>query len=196
MSRHLNDIKNKLSYLNSNINVLDLLMEFERTIDNANVYAYKNWINGEIVEGPNIERYWVTVKLMFPYTMMPDPMGGMRLTKYGCKLSYEKDIFEAPVRIRGKESYSDFSRKKAKLKKHKVWIVTICMPKRYLDERLLDIISSNDDENSLDVNVDDVSAAYDANVESAEDIGGGADLGGEGGDDAGMDEDFSSLEGM
>ena len=23
-----------------------------------NVYAYKNWINGEIVDGPDIERYW------------------------------------------------------------------------------------------------------------------------------------------
>ncbi len=173
MSRHLNDVKNKLSYLNSNVNVLDLLMEFERTMDNANVYAYKNWMDGEIVQGPDIERFWVTVDFMFPYNMMPDPMGGMRLTKLGCKVTYRKDNFKVPVKITGRHSYSNFEQKKAKIKTHKVWIVSICMPKRFLDERLLDIINSNGDENSLDVDTTDISDAYDANVESVEDMGEG-----------------------
>lgn len=181
MSRHLNDIKNKLSYLHSNINVLDLLMEFERTMDNADLYAYKNWMEGEIVDGPNIDRYWVTVEFMFPHSMMPDPMGGMRLTKLGCKVSYRKDSFEAPVTITGRGSYADASRKTAKLKTHNVWIVSIQMPKRFLDERLLDLIGSNGDQNSLSVETDDISDAYDADMESMNDVGDdmGEEIGGE-----------------
>ena len=34
-------------------------------LDNLNVYAYKNLLKGEAVEGPKIERYWVTVTLMY-----------------------------------------------------------------------------------------------------------------------------------
>ena len=186
MSRHLNDIKNKLSYLHANVNVLDLLMEFERTMDNADLYAYQNWMEGEIVEGPEIDRYWVTVDFMFPYSMMPDPMGGMRLVKLGCKVTYRKDCFDVPVTVTGRNSYSDFSKRKAKIKTHKVWIVSIRMPKRFLDERILDIIGSNGDENSIAVDTDDISAAYDANTESVEDFGAPVDdMGGDEGMDMG-----------
>lgn len=182
MSRHLNDVKNKLSYLHSNINVLDLLMEFERTMDNAGVYGYQNWMEGEIVEGPEIDRYWVTVDFMFPYSMMPDPMGGMRLTKLGCNVKYRKDAFEVPVTITGRQSYQDFTKKTAKLKKHKVWLVSVRMPKRFLDERLLDIIASNGEENNIEVNTSDISDAYDVDVDT-EDFGG--DMASEGGEDMG-----------
>lgn len=185
MSRHLNDVKNKLSYLHSNVNVLDLLMEFERTIDNAGVYGYQNWMEGEIVEGPEIDRYWVTVDFMFPYSMMPDPMGGMRLIKLGCKVTYRKDNFDVPVTVTGRQSYQDFNKKTAKLKKHKVWIVSVRMPKRFLDERLLDIIGSHGEDNSIDVNTADISDAYDADVET-EDFGGAP----EGGEDMDMGEEM------
>ena len=32
-----------------------------------------NWFKGEIVEGPEIEKYWVTVTLMYPHKLMPTP---------------------------------------------------------------------------------------------------------------------------
>lgn len=180
MARDIDEIKNKLSYLHSNINILDLLMEFERTLDSANVYAYQNWMEGEIVEGPNIERYWVTVKFMYPHKMMPDPRGGMRLIKYGCKVSFEQDKFRVPVAIKGRQSYGDFSKKKAKVKMHSVWIVTITMPKKFLDERILDTINSYGDDNSLVVDTSDISKAYDDSVDSVEDLDAGAeDMGGE-----------------
>jgi len=171
MARHIDDIKNRLSYINSNVNILDLLMEFERTLDSVNLYAYKNWLSGEIVEGPIIDRYWVTVKLMFPKKLMPDPLGGMRLVKLGCKVNYEEDQFKAPVSISGPQSYSDFTKKKAKVKLHDVWIVTIVMPKRYLDERILDTIASYGDKNSLTVGVDDIAQAYDDSMSTEMDAG-------------------------
>ena len=72
---------------------LDTLMDMERVLDNLNIYAYKNWIEGEIVEGPNIDRYWVTVTLMYHQAQMPDPEGAMRLTKNGCKVYFAEEEY-------------------------------------------------------------------------------------------------------
>lgn len=178
---HLNDIKEQLALVAASKSTLDMLLEFEKTLDNCNLYAYKNWKSGELVSGPEIERYWFTCKFMYPYSMMPDPMGALRLEKYGCKVTFEKDIFEAPVEISDNSSYRDPHRKAAKLKKHNVWIVTIQMPKQFIDERLADEIEN---ENSIVLNTDDISAAYDSDIDSVEDP------------DTGMpDEDFGSDEG-
>jgi hypothetical protein len=171
MSKHLNDVKNKLSYINANVNVLDLLMEFERTMDMADVYAYRNWMEGEIVEGPKIDRYWVTVDFMYPKSLMPDPMGGMRLVKLGCKVTYKKDKFKVPVEIKGRSSYSNFSSKTPKIKNHDVWIISIRMPKRFMDERLLDGLQSDEAQDTFNIPTDDISAAYDADVDSGMDSG-------------------------
>ena len=62
----------------SSDNVLDILMEFERTLDNLDIYVFKNWIKGEIVEGPQIDRYWITVSLMYPYKMARRCRSGRR----------------------------------------------------------------------------------------------------------------------
>ena len=167
MSRHLDEIKSKLSYISANKTVLDLLLEFERTLDQCNVYAYRNWLNGELVDGPDIDRYWITCKFMYPQSMMPDPMGGMRLQKYGCKVTFEKDEFKAPVQVRSKSDHANPHTKSAKLKTHAVWVVTIQMPKRFVDERIMDSINLN---NSIDVNTQDLSDAYDSDMAGVEDI--------------------------
>lgn len=184
MPKHLDEVKERLAFVAADKTVLDMLLEFERTLDNANVYAYQNWMCGELVSGPDIERYWMTCKFMYPHKLMPDPMGGMRLQKYGCKVTYEKDILEVPVKITGNESYADPYSKSAKLKKHPVWIVTIQMPKKFIDERLMDEIEAA---NSIAVDTDDISGAYDEGVDEVENMDtglpdediGGDDLGGE-----------------
>ena len=81
-----NYILNNLRANTSRDSALETLMDFERVLDTANIYAYKNWMEGEIVEGPHIDRYWVTVTLMYYKNQMPDPEGAMRLTKNGCKV--------------------------------------------------------------------------------------------------------------
>lgn len=167
MATHLEDIKQQLALVASDKTKLDMLMEFEKTLDTANLYAYKNWISGELVAGPEIERYWFTCKFMYPYKMMPDPLGGMRLHKYGCKVSFEKGVFESPVKVSGRESYRDTYSKAARLKKHPVWIVTIQMPKKFMDERLIDEI---DNVNSIGVDTSDISAAYDSGVDEVTDV--------------------------
>jgi hypothetical protein len=111
-------------------------MEFERTLDDAEVFAYRNWILGELVQGPDIERYWYNTTWMYPRDKMPDPMGGLRLTKLGAKVSFRKSIFKKPVKVRGPEDWIDSSTKRTKIVDHPIWLVTINLPIRYINRGL------------------------------------------------------------
>ena len=37
-----------------------VLKDFERVLDELDVYVYDNWEDGELLAGPEIERHWVT----------------------------------------------------------------------------------------------------------------------------------------
>jgi hypothetical protein len=130
MPNHIDIIKNIHNIYDSN-NSLRILKDFERVLDELNLYVYKNWIDGELVRGPNISRHWVECSFMWPKEKMPDPMGGKMLLEYNCKVSYLKDFLEVPRKI---EEPSDFRPKSKKgiLDKHPIWIVTIKMPKELM----------------------------------------------------------------
>ena len=70
---------------------LDVLMQVDEYLESLNIYAYPNWFSGEIVDGPRIEKYWVTVTLMYPRKMMPDPAGAERIIASGGKVYYAED---------------------------------------------------------------------------------------------------------
>jgi len=112
---------------------LSTLLDFERVLDEVDLYAFRNWLNGELVSGPLIEKYWVTCQFMYPYKMMPDPKGASRLLDYNCKISYEEDHLTYPVKV---ESQDDFENgtKLPKKQSKKVWIVTIRIPKDLLTD--------------------------------------------------------------
>ena len=59
------------------------LLDFERVLDELDIYAFKNWEIGELVAGPEIGKYTVTVTFMWPEKMMPDPRGAVRLGEQG-----------------------------------------------------------------------------------------------------------------
>lgn len=134
----LESIKKTLVSISKGNNILDMLTEFERTLDNAEVFAYKNWILGEIVEGPDISRYWFRVVLMYPYSKMPDPDAGLRLTKLGAKVNFKKGIFKKPVKVHGPEDWADPETKRAKMAEHEIWLVTIELPMKYINRGLED----------------------------------------------------------
>jgi hypothetical protein len=162
MPKELADIKKQISEINNSSGVLDMLIEFEKTLDNTNLYAFKHWFDGEIVSGPEIGRYWFTVKLMYPYKMMPDPMGGVRLEKFGCKVSYEKDIFEVPAEVGEMGASRNPATKQTRIKRNKVWIITIKMPMRFITDGTDDRM---DTLNNTEVPTDDLSQGYDDGAE-------------------------------
>lgn len=106
---------------------LSTLMDFEELMDNVDIYAFANWLSGELVEGPVVDKYWISCTFMWPYKLMPDPRGGYRLLDHGCQITYEKDTIQTPVEIEKPEDFEPGT-KKARMQDHDVWLVKITMP--------------------------------------------------------------------
>jgi len=138
---------------------LDTLLDCERVLDQLDIYAFENWRSGELVEGPIVDRHWVTTKFMWPHKMMPDPDGAKRLLGYNAKVQYEREKLVSPVQV---EDYDDFrpGTKKPKLREDKVWIVEIRMPK----ELIKDINSGYMELEGQEVDMTDLDDAYEQNL--------------------------------
>jgi hypothetical protein len=125
------DVIKNLESIYENDRAFQVLKDFERVIDELGIYVYKNWSDGELVEGPIIQRHWVSCTFMWPKKDMPDPMGGKRLLDYDCKISYKKSNIIKPRPIKKPDDIRPGT-KKGKLEKHPVWLVQIDMPKKLI----------------------------------------------------------------
>lgn len=158
----INKLVNKL---NDSKSLTDVLIQMESFMDDLDLYVYKNWFDGEIVDGPNIKRYWVSLILKYPFKNMPDPEGGLRLIKHGAKVSYKKAYEELPGPITDPSDYREGS-KKPKMQKEQVWLVEIQIPRRFIDE-----LDDSDLELYADeIDVDDVSDARDDDIDAGSDL--------------------------
>ena len=126
----LDVIKNIESIYESN-SAFNVLKDFERVLDELDIYVYKNWEDGELAEGPKIDRHWVTTKFFWPKEKMPDPMGGKRLLDYDCKIGYQKGSILRPRKILDPDDLRPGT-KKGKLDRHPIWVVEVSMPKKLL----------------------------------------------------------------
>ena len=127
------DIIKNLQTLTVNDSAFKILKDFERVLDELDVYVFDNWIDGELFAGPEVGRYMVTCKFIWPYKHMPHPRGGYRLLDYGCKVYYKETELMVPRKV---HKPSDFrpNTKKGKIDAHPVWIVTIKMPKKLMQD--------------------------------------------------------------
>ena len=112
---------------------MSVLLDFERVLDNIDLYACKNWIIGELVDGPDMGRYSVTCTFMWPYKLMPDPRGAKRIIAIGGKVHYACKEVEIPIQVK---NYDDFvpGTNYPKMIKTKVWLVKIKLPLSLLDD--------------------------------------------------------------
>lgn len=125
-------IKNVENIYSSNT-ALSTLKDFERVLSEMNMYVYKNWLDGELVSGPIVERHWVKASFMWPKDKMPDPMAAKRLLEYGCQVRYEKSNLLEPRKIKGPDDFRPGTRK-GKLDQVPIWIVEITMPKKLVED--------------------------------------------------------------
>lgn len=125
------DVIQNLSSIYENDKAFNILKDFERVIDELGIYVYKNWENGELVEGPKVDRHWVTCSFMWPEKQMPDPMGGKRLLDYDCKVNYKKSSIIKAREIKKPDDIRPGT-KKGKLDRIPVWVVEIQMPKKLI----------------------------------------------------------------
>ena len=110
---------------------LTILKDFERVLDELDVYVFANWEDGELLAGPIDSRHFVTCSFMWPANKMPDPSGGKRLLDRGCKVTYAKDELLKPREIKGPEDYRPGTTK-GKIDGHDIWVVEIKMPKELI----------------------------------------------------------------
>ena len=110
---------------------LTILKDFERVLDELDVYVFANWEEGELLSGPIDSRHFVTCSFMWPADKMPDPAGGKRLLDRGCKVTYKKDELLKPRQIKSPEDYRPGTTK-GKIDAHDIWVVEIKMPKELI----------------------------------------------------------------
>ena len=130
------DIKNVLDNVKKiymTDSVLESLIDYERVLDELDLYSFANWKIGELVEGPVYEKYFVTCKWMYKFREMPDPSGAERLLNYGCEVTYEKDTLEYPIQVKNPSDFKPGT-KVPKLVSTPIWIVSITVPKRLMSD--------------------------------------------------------------
>lgn len=133
MAKSIVDVINNTKEIFLTDSALNSLLDFERVLDELDLYVFANWKDGELIKGPVYEKYFVTATFMWPYKRMPDPRGGERLLSYDCEVYYEKDMLEYPMKVKGPEDMQEGGNM-PKMKRTPVWLVTIVMPKKLMQE--------------------------------------------------------------
>lgn len=107
---------------NSNIRKLGpannqaVLLQVEDFLDSNHLYSYQNWFEGEVYDGPNLEKYWVNIDLKYDYNLMPDPKALERLVNLGVAVKYSEK----------KEKTDD------KREEH-FWVISLRIPKSLIN---------------------------------------------------------------
>ena len=136
------------------------LLDFERVMDELDLFAFKNWAIGELVSGPDIGKYRVTCIFMWPEALMPDPRGGRRLLPFDCTVRYKLTNMKIPVRIEDPSDYRPGT-KKARITEKKIWLVEISMPKSLMSDIRTGSVELEDQE----IDLEDLDSAYEQDLD-------------------------------
>ena len=142
---------------------MSTLLDYERVLDEADVYAFKNWKHGELVQGPNVGRYACKCVFMWPYKLMPDPRAALRLINIGCRVTFGKGEVEVPVEVK---DYDDFNpgTRYPKMHKRKVWFVEVVVPVYLMD----DIKEGTIDLADQTIDLSEIDDAYNEDLDNIE----------------------------
>jgi len=136
------------------------LLDFERVLDELDLYAFKNWQIGELVSGPDIGKYHVTCIFMWPERLMPDPRGARRLLPFDCEVKFKRTAMKVPMKIEDPSDYRPGT-KKARLVEKKIWLVSITMPKALMS----DIRTGSVELEDQDIDLADLDDAYEQDLD-------------------------------
>jgi len=133
MVANVRDIIDNTKNIYMTDSALESLMDFERVLDELDTYVFKNWIKGELVEGPIFEKYFITCTFMWPHKLMPDPRGAERLLDYNCKVRFRKTEFHYPATVKDQDDFRPGTHM-PKMVSKPVWLVEIVMPKQLMKD--------------------------------------------------------------
>ena len=136
------------------------LLDFERVLDELDLYAFKNWQIGELVSGPQIGKYRVTCIFMWPEKLMPDPRGARRLLPFDCEVKFKKTRMKVPMKITNPDDFRPGTHK-ARLIEKKIWLVEITMPKSLMADIRTGSVELEDEE----IDLEDLDRAYEQDLD-------------------------------
>ena len=160
MPANIKDIIENVKDIYMTDSSLESLLDYERVLDNLDVYTFKNWRLGELIEGPVYEKYFITCSWMYPFRKMPDPSGAERLLNYGCEVSYKRDHFEYPIKVKTPDDFTPGT-KVPKLVSKPIWVVTITIPKKLMS----DIQQGSIELENETLDTEDIETAYEQGME-------------------------------
>ena len=143
--------------------LLDILLGVEEYFDNMDLYAYKNWIYGEVVEGPIVSKYWVELTLKFDHDTFPDPIATKIFEKQGTKIFVRPDWEVYPIaHPRGNDDMQSVLGNAASMRKPKderkaILLYKFQIPRRLVNPESFDeykLMSSDFNSNSLQDGID------------------------------------------
>lgn len=146
--------------LDDSPDLVDVMLSIEDYLDRNDIYAFKNWIHGELIEGPFVRPYWIKVAFKWPFKKMPDPRACKRLIPHGTKIWFAKKKENVPQPILTPSDYAPGTHK-PKIKKEPVWVVTMLIPRRFVEDIKDAVMDLYDDR------VDDMDTVVDAEAEGA-----------------------------
>ena len=139
---------------------LATLLDFERVLDELDLYAFRNWDRGELVAGPEVGRYRVSATFMWPEDLMPDPRGGRRMLPFDCEIKYRRIMMKIPIRINDPSDYRPGT-KKARIIERPVWLVEITVPKALMSDIRTGSVELEDEE----IDLKDLDDAYEQDLD-------------------------------
>ena len=160
MAKDIKDIIENIKTVSMTDSAVNTLLDFERVIDELDVYTFANWKKGELIEGPGYEKYFVTCTFMWPYKLMPDPRGGERLLDYGCEIKYRRDHLQYPIKVKDPKDFKPGT-KVPKQARVPIWLVEIIMPKQLMQE----INQGSVELESGTVDAEDIEQSYETGVD-------------------------------
>lgn len=142
-----------ISKLENSNHLLNLLIQMEDVLDSLDIYVYRNWFEGELLAGPFVGRYFISMVLVYQLDEMPDPRACLRLNKFNIKVEFKKIQRKKPQSF-----YSDLGSQQ--LDVEYLWWVKLSYPRRILD----DMEGIDYDEYEDDVDMDDIEDAKDEGI--------------------------------
>lgn len=160
MPANIRDLLNNTKEIFMTDSAVSSLLDFERVLDELDLYAFENWKQGELVEGPIYEKYFIKCTFMWPYKKMPNPKGAARLTEYDCEVIFKEDFFEHPQQVKTPNDFKPGT-KVPKMKRSPVWLVEIVMPRKLMS----DIEQGALELESGTVDMEDIEQAYETGAD-------------------------------
>jgi hypothetical protein len=139
---------------------LTTLLDFERVLDEMDIYAFKNWEIGEVSSRPRHQQIHSGRDLYVAGKNDARPRGGKRLLPFDCKVTYKKQKIKIPIQINDPSDYIPGT-KKARIVEKPVWLVEIVMPKRLMSEIRTGAVEMEDQ----DIDLSELDAAYEQDLD-------------------------------